>query len=222
MFNLYQITGSSSFAARAALEEAGADYEVVNVHPKQRDRDPLFAEANPLQRVPALRDGDATVYETGAVLLHIADRFPDAGLIPPIGDPRRPDVYRWVMWTANTLHSAWWPLMMPGSMTTDESGGVGIRQRGITNMAKHGAYLDTQLAGKEWCLGDQFTVADIYLYMLVGWQSFVDDVQVGGAPVQDHFARVAARPAIARARELDDLTPDFQRNHPDMRGGELI
>ena len=222
MIHLYQITGSSSFAARAALEEAGADYEVVNVHPKQRDADPSFAEANPLQRVPALRDGDATVYETGAVLLHIADRFPAASLIPPIGDPRRPDVYRWVMWTANTLHSAWWPLMMPGFMTTDESGAVGIRERGITNMAKHGAYLDTQLAGKEWCIGDQFTVADIYLYMLVGWQSFVDDVQVGGAPVQDHFARVAARPAIARARELDDLTPDFQRNHSDMRGGVLI
>ena len=222
MIHLYQITGSSSFAARAALEEAGADYQVVNVHPKQRDLDPSFAEANPLQRVPALRDGDATVYETGAVLLHIADRFPAVGLIPPIGDPRRPDVYRWVMWTANTLHSAWWPLMMPSFMTTDESGAVGIRERGITNMAKHGAYLDTQLAGKEWCLGDQFTVADIYLYMLVGWQSFVDDVQVGGAPVQDHFVRVAARPAIARARELDDLTPDFQRNHPDMRGGVLI
>lgn len=222
MVHLYQITGSSSFAARAALEEAGADYEVVNVHPKQRNLDPSFAEVNPLQHVPALRDGDATVYETGAVLLHIADRFPAASLIPPIGDPRRPDVYRWVMWTANTLHSAWWPLMMPSFMTTDESGAVGIRERGITNMAKHGAYLDSQLAGKEWCLGDQFTVADIYLYMLVGWQSFVDDVQVGGAPVQDHFARVAARPAIARARELDDLTPDFQRNHPDMRGGELI
>ncbi|MSO46796.1 MAG: glutathione S-transferase family protein [Thermoleophilia bacterium] len=222
MLCLYQITGSSSFAARAALEEVGADYEVVNVHPKQRDLDPSFAEVNPLQRVPALRDGDAMVYETGAALLYIADRFPAAGLIPAIGDPRRPDVYRWVMWTANTLHSAWWPLMMPSFMTTEESGAIGIRQRGITNMAKHGAYLDGQLMGKEWCLGDQFTIADIYLYMLVGWQSFVDDVQVGGAPVQEHFARVGARPAIARARELDDLTPDFQRNHSDMRGGELI
>ena len=54
MIHLYQITGSSSFAARAALEEAGADYEVVNVPPKQRDLDPSFAEANPLQRVPAM------------------------------------------------------------------------------------------------------------------------------------------------------------------------
>ena len=222
MIHLYQITGSSSFAARAALEEAGAAYEAVNIHPRNRDAIPAFAEVNPLKRVPALQEGDVKVYETGAVLLHIADRFPESGLIPPLGDPRRPEVYRWIMWTANTLHGAWWPLMMPSFLTTDESGADGVRSKGLSAMAQHGAYLDTQLEGREWCIGDQFTIADIYLYMLVGWQSFVDDVQVGGAPVQEHSARVGARPAIARTRELDDLKPDFMRNHPDMRGGEKI
>jgi glutathione S-transferase len=222
MMQLFQITGSSSFAARAALEEAGAAYEAVNIHPRNRDAIPAFAEVNPLKRVPALQEGDVKVYETGAVLLHIADRFPESGLIPPLGDPRRPEVYRWIMWTANTLHGAWWPLMMPSFLTTDEAGADGVRSKGLSAMAQHGAYLDTQLEGREWCIGDQFTIADIYLYMLVGWQSFVDDVQIGGAPVQEHFARVGARPAIARARELDDLKPDFSRNHPDLRGGEPI
>ena len=56
----------------------------------------------------------------------------------------------------------------------------------------------------------------------LGWQSFVDDVQVGGDPVQEHFRRVGARPAIARARALDDLDADFQRNHPELRGGKPI
>ena len=57
MITLFQITGSSSFVARAALECAGAEYEVVNVHPRRRDEAPGFADANPLQRVPALREG---------------------------------------------------------------------------------------------------------------------------------------------------------------------
>lgn len=219
---LFQITGSSSFAARAALEEAGADYEVANVHPRDRDRDPAFAAANPLKRVPALVDGEASVYETGAVLLHIGDRFPDSGLLPAIGDPGRPEVYRWVTWIANTLHTAWGPLFVPDWFTTEESGAAGIRARALVQMARHGEYLEGELAGREWCIGDRFTVADIYLYMLVGWQSFVDDVQVGGPNVQAHFARVGARPAIARTRELDDLTPDFQRNHPELRGGEPV
>ena len=222
MLRLFQITGSSSFAARAALEEAAAEYEVVNVHPRTRDDLPEFAAANPLKRVPTVVEGDASVYETGAVLLHIADRYPESGLIPPLGDPLRPAVYRWVTWTANTLHSAWWPLMMPQALTTDEAAAPGIRERGAINMAKHGEYLERELADREWCIGDQFSVADIYLYMLVGWGSFVDDMHVGGEAVQAHFERVGARPAIVRARELDDLTPDFQRNHPELRGGQPI
>lgn len=222
MLKLYQITGSASFAARAALEEAGAEYEVVNIHPRQRDRDPSFAEINPLKRVPALRDGDATVYETGAVLLHIADRFPAAALLPTIGDSLRPAAYRWVTWLANTLHPAWWPLMIPQFLSTDESAVVGIRERGVVNMAKHGEYLENELTGREWCLGDRFSVADIYLYMLVGWQSSVDDILVGDNAVQSHFQRVGARAAIARARELDDLDDTLARIHPELRGGESI
>lgn len=222
MLTLYQITGSSSFAARAALEEAGAEYEVVDVHPRRRDEAPGFAATNPLLRVPALRDGESAVYETGAVLLHIGDRFPAADLLPPVGDPLRPAAYRWVTWIANTLHPAWWPLMIPQYLTNDESGVPGIRDRGLVAMARHGEYLENEMEGRAWCLGDRFSVADIYLYMMVGWQSFVDDVQVGGPNVQAHSARVGERSAIARTRELDDLTPDFQRNHPDMRGGQPL
>ena len=56
MITLFQITGSSSFAVRAALECAGEEYEVVDVHPRRRDDAPGFADANPLKRVPALRE----------------------------------------------------------------------------------------------------------------------------------------------------------------------
>ena len=75
MIELFQITGSASFAARMALEEAGADYEAVNIHPRRRAEPASFAEVNPLKRVPALREGDVAVYETGAVLLYLTDRL---------------------------------------------------------------------------------------------------------------------------------------------------
>jgi glutathione S-transferase len=89
MITLFQITGSSSFAARCALECAGAQYEVVNVHPRRRDEAPGFADANPLKRVPAIREGDVRLAETGAILLWLADRFPDARLAPPVGSTAR-------------------------------------------------------------------------------------------------------------------------------------
>ena len=62
----------------------------------------------------------------------------------------------------------------------------------------------------------------ILMRELPGFEDDKQLEQIGGAPVQEHFARVGARPAIARARELDDLKPDFSRNHPDLRGGEPI
>ena len=79
MIELFQITGSASFAARMALEEAGADYEAVNIHPRRRDEPASFAEVNPLKRVPALREGDVAVYETGAVLLVPHGSLPGSG-----------------------------------------------------------------------------------------------------------------------------------------------
>jgi len=223
VIELFQITGSASFAARAALEEAGAEYAVVDVHPRRRDETPEFALVNPLQRVPSLRDGDVTVYETTAVLLYVAERFPEAGLAPPVGDPLRGAYLRWLAWLGNTLHGATQPVNVPQYLTDDPAGHDGIRSKGRAQLDSIGAYLERELTGREWCLGERYSVADVYLYMLVGWQSYVEGGYVlGGDAVQVHYRRAGARPAIARARELDDLDEQLQRYHPDLRGGKPI
>ena len=153
MIELFQITGSASFAARIALEEAGADYETVDIHPRRRDEPASFAEVNPLKRVPALREGDVTVYETGAVLLWLADRFPD-GSGRPSAIRARATLYRWILWLADTLHTAWWPIMK--SPVTRARGGRARAdpRQGREQMDAHGAYLERELARGPWCLGD--------------------------------------------------------------------
>jgi glutathione S-transferase len=223
MLELFQITGSASFAARAALEEAGAEYVTVDVHPRRRDDTPALALVNPLRRVPALREGDMTVYETAAVLQYVAERFPDAALAPPVGDPLRGAYLRWLAWLGNTLHDAYQPVNVPQHLTDDPAGHDGLRRKGREALDRLGAYLDEELEGREWCLGARFSVADVYLYMLVGWQSYVEGGYVlGGEPVQSHYRRVGARPAITRARGLDDLDENLKRYHPDLRGGKPI
>ena len=223
MIELFQITGSASFAARAALEEAGAEYTVVDVHPRRRDETPELRRANPLERVPSLREGDVTVYETAAVLQYIAERHPDAALAAPVGDSRRGAYLRWLAWLGNTFHDAYRPLNIPHTLTDDPAGEDGIRSKGRVKLDSLGAYLERELTGVEWCLGDRYTVADIYLYMLVGWQNYVDGGYiVGGEAVQSHYARVGARPAIARTRELDDLDERLIRHHPELRAGKPV
>jgi glutathione S-transferase len=223
MLELFQITGSASFAARSALEEAGAEYVTIDVHPRRRDETPAFTLVNPLQRVPALRDGEVAVYETGAVLQYVAERFPAAGLAPPPGDPLRGVYLRWMAWLGNTLHGAWQPLNVPKYISDDPAAHESIGRTGRKKLEAIGAHLEAELAGKEWCLGDRFSVADIYLYMLAGWQSYVEGGYVlGGDAVAAHYRRVGARPAIARARELDDLDERLERYHPELRAGKPI
>jgi glutathione S-transferase len=215
MIELFQITGSASFAARMALEEAGAEYRTIDIHPRRRDEPASFAEVNPLRRVPALREGDVRVYETGAVLLYLADRFPERELGPAVGDPARASLYRWILWLADTLHPAWWPLLRKA---VDSA----VREHGRERMDAHGAYLERELATGPWCLGPQFSVADLYLYMLVGWQHYADGYELGGAHVRDHYRRVGERPAVARTRALDDLDERQLRYHPKLRAGKPI
>ena len=222
MLELFQITGSCSFAARAALEEARADYTTVDVHPRKRDEAPGFEAVNPLRRVPALRDGDELVYETGAVLLYLVERLPGRGLGPLPGEPGRGELLRWVTWLADTLHSAYQPVDAPRFVSDDPTGHEGIRLKGREKLAAHGAYLERELTGRAWCLGDRFSVADIYLYMLKGWESYSDGLTLGGEALAAHYERVGARPAIARARELDDLDERLLRFHPELRAGQPI
>jgi glutathione S-transferase len=223
MITLFQITGSSSFAVRAALECAGAEYEVVDVHPRRRDDAPGFADANPLKRVPALREGDVRISETGAILLWLGDRFPDAHLAPAVGTPARADHYRWVTWCANTLHVGWGPIMAPFFYLGDDPGAAAaLDAGGRRNILRAGDHLERWLADHEWLAGDRPGVCDIYAYMLVGWSNYYDDIRLGGPAVADHYRRVGALPGVARARGLDDLDERLLRVHPDLRGGRPV
>jgi len=206
---LFQITGSASFAARAALEELGAPYTTVDIHPRRRDEPAAFGEVNPLRRVPSLREGEVEVYETGAVLAWLGDRFGEARLAPAVDDPQRGAYLRWLFWLSNTLHGAWWPVArkVEGAEET---------------MARHEAYLTEQLAGGDWCLGERFSLADVYLYMLIGWRSFYGPHLLRSGPIEAYFRRVGAPPAIVRARALDDLDEELQRHHPELRAGKPI
>jgi len=219
MLELFQITGSASFAARAALEEAGAEYTVVNVHPRRRDETHGFVQTNPLRRVPALGDGDVSVYETGAVLLYLVERLPGRGLGPAPGEPGRGDLLRWVIWLANTLHAVWHPITAPHFLSDDPPAHESIRVRGLEGLNRHGAYLEAELEGREWCLGDRFSVADLYLYMLKGWESYARPIRLGGERLDAHYRRVGDRPAIRRTRALDGLDERLQRHLPELRDG---
>ena len=205
---------------RCALEEIGVAYEAIDITPYDRAQIRDLEDVNPWRTVPALRDGEADVYEIGACLLYLAERFPEAELAPPVGDPARGNYLRWLVWLSDTFRPLWERIMAPFFFTTEAE--PAVRAKGLEDLARVGAFLETQLEGRSWCVGERYSVADIYLYMLVGWQHYKPGLMVGGDAVQAHYARVGARPAIARARQLDDLDHRLLRFHPELRGGKRV
>ena len=140
MIEFFQITGSSSFAVRGALEEIGVEYRAIDVVPFDRGQTPELATLNPWRTVPALRDGEAEVHEIGACLLYLAERFPQAGLAPAIGDPARGAYLRWLVWLADTFRPLWERIMAPRFFTTESE--PGVRAKGLADLERVGEYLE--------------------------------------------------------------------------------
>ena len=173
MIEFFQITGSASFAAaRIALEEAGAEYAAVNIHPR-RATSPR-ASPRSIRSSAFRRCARATCRLRDRCGAALAGRpLPEQRARAGRGRSRAGRLYRWILWLADTLHPAWWPIMKsPGDRPRGGRARRDPRARPRA-MDAHGAYLERELARGPWCLGDTFSVADMYLYMLVGWESYI-------------------------------------------------
>ena len=136
---------------RCALEEIGVEYEAIDIAPYDRSQPPAFERVNPLRSVPALRDGEAEVYEIGACLLYLAERFGEAELAPPLGDPARGAYLRWLVWLADSFRPLWEHIMAPFFFTTESQ--AGVRAKGLEDLARVGRVPRDRARGPTWCVG---------------------------------------------------------------------
>jgi glutathione S-transferase len=184
--------------ARWMLEEVGEPYETVVLDYGTSMKAPDYLAINPMGKVPAIRHGDEVVTETAAICAYLADMFPDKGLAPPCGNPRRGHYYRWLFFGAGPLEAA----------VTAKSLGL-LAPPDKKGMAGYGSFEDTidclehALKAGPYICGDQFTAADVYLGSQIGWGLMFKTIDP--RPVfQDYVGRIQSRPAAVRAREIDD------------------
>jgi glutathione S-transferase len=195
-------------APHATLAVIGADYELVRV---ERDAEGRPTEAylalNPWGRIPTLEDGDLVVTESAAICLHLADKFPDARLAPPVGTPERADVYRWLLWLSNTVQMAQMRHFYP-----DRYGTEGVKEAADAELARHHELLHAHLAGREWLVGEERTVADLFLFMLTRWGRFLEPAAWERPHLRAHWLRTLELPGMRRMIGEQGLElPDFTR-----------
>jgi len=134
------------------LAEIGAPCELTKLAPEERKSAEHLAR-HPLGRVPALELDDGTiVFESAAICLQLADLHPDAGVIPSLGSAERALVYQWVLFGMTELEA---PLYRWVREVAEDSTDSPSRER----FAQAAAALETALEGRDWLLGDRFTVA---------------------------------------------------------------
>lgn len=202
---LYFAPGTCAMAVQIALLEANAPFTARQLNlAAGEQRSPEYLAINPKGRVPALITEKGTLTETPALLLYVAQRFPDTKLAPldnPFLLARMQEVNSFLASTVHVSHAHG----RRGSRWADDQQAIAAMQQkvasnmhdGFAQIEQH--YLaDPSVAGP-WVLGEQFSVADIYLFVVAGWLKS-DGVEISEFPkVADHYQRMLTRPAVAKA-----------------------
>lgn len=198
---LYYSPGACSLSPHIALREAGldAEYERVDLRTKKTASGQDLAAINPKGQVPTLQLDDGTTLTEGpAVVQYIADRAPGSKLAPPAGSIERYRLMEMLNFITTELHKGFSPLFKPD---TPED----YKQIARRNLEARLDAVAGMLEGKPYLLGQDFTVADGYLFVILSWAK-VMKFDMGRWPVlQDYFQRVAARPAVREAMQAEGL-----------------
>lgn len=193
---LYFAPGTCAQAVLIALYEAGADFELKKLDLSANEqRSPAYLAVNPKGRVPALVTPRGTLTETPALLLYVAQTYPQAQLAP-LADPfALAQMQEFNTYLASTVHVAHAHRTRAARWADDEAAQAGMRVKVPQNMREAFDLIEKQYLGdKTWVLGDQFSVADGYLYTVAGWLAS-DSVDIA------EFPRVAAHTARMKERE---------------------
>ena len=170
-YTLYSHDGSGGFAVEAALAKAGAAYKSVQIDTAKGEQNrPDFVAINPMKQVPALALPDGTVMtESAAMVIHLANAFPDKGLAPKAGTSAHARFLRWMLFMACNIYEGDLRYFYPDRYTTAPAGIDAVKSAAAAHMKKSFALLEDALSPGPFLCGTTLTLADVYLAMLTAW-----------------------------------------------------
>lgn len=198
---LYYSPGACSLVPHIVLKESGLAFEAIaaptKTHKLADGTD--YYTINPLGYVPflVLEDG-RTLHEVAAIVQYIADQVPDKQLAPANGTWERYKLQEWLNTIGTELHKGFSPLFTPGMP-------VEAKEIAKTRLISRLNWVDGELAGKNYLMGDTFSVADAYLFVVAGWGKHVGVDISGLSNLSAFMARVSARPAVQEVLRAEGL-----------------
>jgi glutathione S-transferase len=198
---LYYTAGACSLAPHIVLQEIGSPFEAVEVDlgTKRTKSGGDYKAINPKGAVPALQlDNGEVLTEGAAIIQYLADKNPATKLAPAAGTMERYRLQEWLNYIAAEIHKGFGPLF--NSNLKDDA-----KQVLKDALTARFDFLVKNLEGKDYLLGSQFTVADAYLFTILGWTRYMN-IDLGKWPVlKAYVERVAARPAVRTTLKAEGL-----------------
>jgi glutathione S-transferase len=211
VIELHYSPGNASMTPHLVLEELGVPFTLKLVdRANNAHKSPAYLKLNPNGLIPVLVDSDLVLYETAAIVLHLVDSHPAAGLAPDVlGSPERAHFYKWLVWLSASLQS-----QMPIYFYTDRyvapgnaAGAAEVKaatERRIEGLIDQ---LEAHLAaqGGPWLLGERFSALDPYALMLCRWTRSARRPARTLPHLGPYLKRVLARPATQRVIATEQL-----------------
>jgi glutathione S-transferase len=198
---LYYSQGACSLAPHIVMHEAGLAFEAISAPTKthQLPDGTDFYTINPLGYVPflVLQDG-RSLHETPAIVQYLADLVPEKHLAPANGSFERYQLQQWLTFIGTELHKNFSPLFNPAAPLEG-------KEQAKQTLAKRLAWVDGELAGKDYLLGTTFSVADAYLFTVTNWARLVKVDLSTFANLLAYRVRVGERPGVQAAMRAEGL-----------------
>ena len=197
MMQLYWAPRTRSFTTLWMMEEAGQPYERVLIDTSAgAQKSPDFLAINPMGKVPALKDGDATMAEAAAICTYVADRYPGAHLAPPVGDPARAKYLYWMFFAPSCIEPAIMQIFTKLDIPASSAGWGDATQ--VFDV------LDQAVAKGPWLLGDDFSAADVVIGSGLNYAIRLFKMVPARPSFDRYLDRCAARPAFQRATGISN------------------
>ena len=185
-YKLYYALGSAAMGVQTLLEEVGADYELLQTTINMDEPRPAAQLAlNPNGWVPVLIWDDHAMYECAAITIFLADRYPEFALAPAPEEDDRGTYLQTLVYFSSSVQNAFQLNYYPDRFADTPGDEPSAMARGNRRLRETWGIVDDQIGDKQWILGDRFSAADLYLFMLTTWLA-----PVRGQPRIDEFPNV--------------------------------
>ena len=211
MIHLHYHPGNASMTPHLVLRELGVPFELKYVdRANAAHKSPEYLKLNPNGLIPVLVDGELVLYESAAIVLHLVDTHPAAGLAPALGTPERAQFYKWLVWLSGTMISMMQHYFYSERMVApgNAAGALEVKAQAEAKLGAMFDQIDAQLAshGGPWLLGQRFSAVDPMAFMLCRWSRGFARPARTLPHIAPFLERTLARPAVQKVLAVEQLT----------------